>query len=203
MALLQRALPLSKAVTPNPLPRRLHTVPLLLLLLVFTAAATTTTVADPRLPPLPEDCQRFGYRFCSILRAVSSLTSRVTTTATIQLAVTATGSADNGWFGMCFGKDLRMYPADCIIGNQAGTPIPVGTYNSSSYSSVKLTTAFTIGSKAYTTSGTTATMTFTRTTGDGGVAPVQVRGVNNIIWAYSGSSTTVGSHANKELQHRL
>ncbi|CAI7826525.1 unnamed protein product [Closterium sp. NIES-54] len=122
---------------------------------------------------------------------------QVTTGSTIQLAVTASGSAITGWFGMGFGKALKMFPADCIIGNQAGSPIPVGMYNSSSYSSVKLTTAFTIGSKAYTTSGTTATMTFTRTTGDGGAAPVLVRGMNNIIWAYSGSSTSVGSHANK------
>ncbi|CAI5980098.1 unnamed protein product [Closterium sp. NIES-64] len=120
---------------------------------------------------------------------------KTTTTTTIQLAVTATGGAATGWFGIGFARDLKMYPADAVIGNQAGSPVPVDTYNISSYSAVRLTSAFTIGSKTFAASGTTATMTFTRTTGDGGVAPVQVAGSNKIIWAYSSSgSTTIAKH---------
>ncbi|CAI5979122.1 unnamed protein product [Closterium sp. NIES-65] len=119
---------------------------------------------------------------------------KVTTGSLLELAVTATGAAATGWFSVAFSKSGGMVTADAVIANQGGSPVPVNTYAITSYSTVKATTAFGAGGKAF-TGGTTATMKFTRSTGDGGVAPVNVRGSNRMVYAYSKSGAkTIAYH---------
>ncbi|CAI5478348.1 unnamed protein product, partial [Closterium sp. Yama58-4] len=122
---------------------------------------------------------------------------KVATGSLLELAVTATGAAATGWFGVAFSQSGGMVKSDAIIANQGGSPVPVNTYAVTSYSTVKATTAFSAGGKAF-TGGTTATMKFTRSTGDGGVAPVNVRGSNSMVYAYSKSGAKAiayhGSH---------
>ncbi|CAI7770154.1 unnamed protein product [Closterium sp. NIES-53] len=82
---------------------------------------------------------------------------KVATGSLLELAVTATGAAATGWFGVAFSKSGGMVTSDAVIANQGGSPVPVNTYAVTSYSTVKATTAFGAGSRSF-TGGTTATM---------------------------------------------
>ncbi|CAI5509597.1 unnamed protein product, partial [Closterium sp. Naga37s-1] len=119
---------------------------------------------------------------------------KVATGSLLELAVTATGAAATGWFSVAFSKSGGMVTSDAVIANQGGSPVPVNTYAVTSYSTVKATTAFGAGSRSF-TGGTTATMKFTRSTGDGGAAPVNVKGSNRMVYAYSKSGAkTIAYH---------
>ncbi|CAI7791305.1 unnamed protein product [Closterium sp. NIES-53] len=104
----------------------------------------------------------------------------------IDFALEAKGTVANGWVSMAVGASSRMSPSDAVIGNLAGGTVGAYAITSTSASGVN-PGSFSIGTSATTTSPSGSTLvTFTRTQGSG---RINVNGVNNILWAYSGSQS--------------
>ncbi|CAI5968579.1 unnamed protein product [Closterium sp. NIES-65] len=115
------------------------------------------------------------------------------------LEAKAGSGAESGWISAGWSADGRMYPADCVIGNLPGGSM--GAYYMSGYgdSDVAPTSSFALGSAEMLTSNGGTVMKFSRASGDGGAIPVDVAGVNTVIWAYSQSgSTALGFHGRND-----
>ncbi|GJP42210.1 hypothetical protein CLOM_g1802 [Closterium sp. NIES-68] len=126
---------------------------------------------------------------------------KVTSDTSVALAVEAkAGSgAEKGWFSVGWSGSGSMVPADAVIGNVKGL-LPVASYAISGYSASKIavTSRFAIGQPELLTSTSGVTMKFGRSKADGeGIAAINYKGKNKIIWAYSGDGArTINDHKN-------
>ncbi|CAI5494466.1 unnamed protein product [Closterium sp. Naga37s-1] len=129
----------------------------------------------------------------------AALDGSAQTALQMALEAKAGSGAESGWISAGWSADGRMYPADCVIGNLPGGSM--GAYYMSGYgdSDVAPTSSFALGSAEMLTSNGGTVMKFSRASGDGGAIPVDVAGVNTVIWAYSQSgSTALGFHGRNE-----
>ncbi|CAI5503629.1 unnamed protein product [Closterium sp. Naga37s-1] len=129
----------------------------------------------------------------------AALDSGAQTALQMALEAKAGSGAESGWISAGWSADGRMYPADCVIGNMPGGSM--GAYYMSGYgdADVAPTSSFALSSAEMLTSNGGTIMKFSRVSGDGGAVPVNVAGVNTVIWAYSQSgSTALGFHGRND-----
>ncbi|CAI5476123.1 unnamed protein product [Closterium sp. Yama58-4] len=87
-----------------------------------------------------------------------------------------------------------MYPADAVVGNLGSKPGGVEPYAMTSYSAVAKSSAFTVTRAIVSRKSRATVIRFTRS-GTSGLSPINYKGSNSIVWAYSADgSTAVGNH---------
>ncbi|CAI5959104.1 unnamed protein product [Closterium sp. NIES-64] len=102
------------------------------------------------------------------------------------MALQATSAgASGGWFAVGWSPGGKMYPADSVIAHKAGADIGAYTITGYDSSNVVATTAFSLGSPAY----SAGLATFSRTVGTGSKVTF-VNGPMKTIWGYSDGATT-------------
>ncbi|CAI5991767.1 unnamed protein product [Closterium sp. NIES-65] len=111
---------------------------------------------------------------------------KATTGTTVDMALQATSAgASGGWFAVGWSPGGKMYPADSVIAHKAGADIGAYTITGYDSSNVVATTAFSLGSPAY----SAGLATFSRTVGTGSKVTF-VNGPMKTIWGYSDGATT-------------
>ncbi|CAI5509595.1 unnamed protein product, partial [Closterium sp. Naga37s-1] len=139
-----------------------------------------------------------GYQYQTSLQGSSLLLHwKEAAGKAVDMAVEAkSGSpAKDGWMSLGWSNPSgRMVPSDAVIGNLYGGEIYA--YKVPGYSVGSLSRdGFDIGSGASTkTEGGSIVMRFTRTENTGWSNKFKLSGKNSLIWAYSSSSNTLGSH---------
>eukprot|EP00475_Leptophrys_vorax_P017685 TRINITY_DN24290_c0_g1_i4.p1 TRINITY_DN24290_c0_g1~~TRINITY_DN24290_c0_g1_i4.p1 ORF type:complete len:402 (+),score=-7.48 TRINITY_DN24290_c0_g1_i4:193-1398(+) len=121
-------------------------------------------------------------------------------TVAIALEAIVGGGAARGWIALGWSNSSAMAPADAVIGNLDGGN-PVATYSILGYTAADVvpTDTFSVGpSASVELTGWRTIVRFSRSTGDGGMNPVNVAGVNALIWAHSlVGNQSVDYHAGK------
>ncbi|CAI5494471.1 unnamed protein product [Closterium sp. Naga37s-1] len=130
----------------------------------------------PPLPPLP-------FRPSSSASLVLHWKATTGTTVDMELQATSAG-ASGGWFAVGWSSGGKMYPADAVIAHKAGADIGAYTITGYDSSNVASTTAFSLGSPAYSAGAATYVYKFSRTVGTGSKVTF-VNGPITTIWAYS------------------
>ncbi|CAI6008278.1 unnamed protein product [Closterium sp. NIES-65] len=116
---------------------------------------------------------------------------------TLRAAIIAQASsgANKGWVAIGWTKSAgKMYPADAVVGNLGSKPAKVEPYAMTSYSAVAKSSAFTVTSAVVARKSRSTVIRFTRS-GTSGLSPINYKGSNDMVWAYSvDGSTTIGGH---------
>ncbi|CAI7810628.1 unnamed protein product [Closterium sp. NIES-54] len=116
---------------------------------------------------------------------------------TLRAAIIAQASsgAQKGWIAIGWTKSAgKMYPADAVVGNLGTAPAKVEPYAMTSYSAVAKSSAFTVTSTVVARKSRSTVIRFTRS-GTSGLSPINYKGSNDMVWAYSvDGSTTIGGH---------
>ncbi|CAI5465581.1 unnamed protein product [Closterium sp. Yama58-4] len=116
---------------------------------------------------------------------------------TLRAAIIAQASsgANKGWVAVGWTKAAgKMYPADAVVGNLGSKPGAVEPYAMTSYSAVTKSTAFTVTRGIVSRKSRSTVIRFTRS-GSSGLSPINYKGTNNMVWAYSvDGSTAIGGH---------
>lgn len=98
----------------------------------------------------------------------------------------AKGGAAQGWIAVAFSESGKMSPSDAIIGHTTASA-PVGAYDVVGYAAqdIRPSSSFSIGDSSLELSDKRVIMRFSRSSGDGGVAPVDLSGENTLVWAHT------------------
>eukprot|EP00475_Leptophrys_vorax_P014391 TRINITY_DN20760_c0_g1_i1.p1 TRINITY_DN20760_c0_g1~~TRINITY_DN20760_c0_g1_i1.p1 ORF type:complete len:431 (-),score=7.52 TRINITY_DN20760_c0_g1_i1:216-1508(-) len=119
----------------------------------------------------------------------------------LKLAVEArrNSSIPTGWFAVGWSQDGAMYPGDAVVGNLQRAAVSAWSMTSADSSGIRRNMGIQLGKNSLTRNNESVLMKFSRFDGNGGIVPINIRGYQKIMWAYSADGArTIDYHQNNQ-----